>query len=1112
MSSSVPIPNDLKVNTVSFADNTRLVSATDFYFNTRLRKKLRVDKDVEFREDLTVYGNVNVLGNITSGQYGETPKQYVDSQTGWGMPEWTFAGATYNPETDSLIIKISNIELNYATISYVNSQFQNSSAKYLIAHAAYNYPSLTNPSVGYSFPVTTLTANSAFIIRDGQNSFNDFKFQRGSITPGYVLKCFDAEGTVQWGPENTTSYESQLIATNYGATNTQYSFKVIDAPSGRGVLIFPNLLSNLYNKAISPNATGLLLGTGNSISYQHPFVIGCYSEGTEMIEFKNSTSTTTPNGSIRITGGSSTLDQGILLNPDGMFFSPKFNKGIQFILPPVSLNLALNQWPKPVSIFMENAGSNAYPPFIVTKQSTGSTPTLTSVMINPRAAETNFSPMQLHAMPQIIFGDTTQFDADGTSTTYPTHSKTLTFAAWAYKNDGIQIKNSLASEDSVPNNMISGFCRMTGNSNVVLTGVPTHYIETNRDGIYLKNSATTKTTNYGTFQILNKNGPILNNPSNEIGIVAGLKVGDISSGFLPSEFNGNVTIQEGTLYYKKQPTVNNVLTCVDATTGRAEWLPTQVSSYPTNITTPMNFYSTVDVVGKLSFNDFNSVDIMRTENVSPDGFYSTHYQDIQTTNVYVGYTLGIYAPSLNGPNNYPNDTWLYAWTDPLIIGKLFIPANYNNRIAINIPIAIQNNWCFGGDMGASSANPDNEGVTFDYFIERIEVVLLLNGVEFVSFTYQNSSAHSSSDLGSFFVKYERASRSGGLVDLNGPGNDKTVMTQKVIVGNPTIQFTLPKVSTNKEYDISVKYYWSFKYGSYGGSENTLKNHWGTGDPSHWFLPWSVILLQSYSQTWIQYQNNYNSIPPTYGTQFGQYYKNFSWSQPQSKNTTNFTWGTYYSNLPWGQISLLNSDQIYTNKKVLCGYGQFGNLYVNGDMQSLGIMNCKGYMGRPGLGPSNDNPFAGYADIAQHNTIVTSNIFNNHWTGQKVETWVDVTLLLSQSPNVSDYRIKSNFHPISNVLNDICKTPIYQFDVDYDLYQVSSKTGIIAHELQENFSSFPNLVTGSKDAVDGNGKIIPQTVDYQELAIVLMKGIQELKYEIDLLRHEIQLLRSSSTSS
>jgi hypothetical protein len=53
-------------------------------------------------------------------------------------------------------------------------------------------------------------------------------------------------------------------------------------------------------------------------------------------------------------------------------------------------------------------------------------------------------------------------------------------------------------------------------------------------------------------------------------------------------------------------------------------------------------------------------------------------------------------------------------------------------------------------------------------------------------------------------------------------------------------------------------------------------------------------------------------------------------------------------------------------------------------------------------------------------------------------------------------------------------------------------GVMAHELQE---VVPYAVSGIKDAVDADGKIIPQAVDYSKLTPILIKAIQEQDIKI-----------------
>ncbi len=89
---------------------------------------------------------------------------------------------------------------------------------------------------------------------------------------------------------------------------------------------------------------------------------------------------------------------------------------------------------------------------------------------------------------------------------------------------------------------------------------------------------------------------------------------------------------------------------------------------------------------------------------------------------------------------------------------------------------------------------------------------------------------------------------------------------------------------------------------------------------------------------------------------------------------------------------------------------------------------------------------------------------------------------------SDYRLKTDFKGY-NGLDLVNKIKTY----DYAWKRDSSRMyGFVAHELQE---VIPYLVSGTKDAVDANGKIIPQSVDYSKLTPILVKAIQEQDVKI-----------------
>jgi hypothetical protein len=91
---------------------------------------------------------------------------------------------------------------------------------------------------------------------------------------------------------------------------------------------------------------------------------------------------------------------------------------------------------------------------------------------------------------------------------------------------------------------------------------------------------------------------------------------------------------------------------------------------------------------------------------------------------------------------------------------------------------------------------------------------------------------------------------------------------------------------------------------------------------------------------------------------------------------------------------------------------------------------------------------------------------------------------------SDYRLKENVQPMTGALNTIAQLK----PVTYDWIATKEKgQGFIAHELQ---AIVPDCVTGEKDAVDANGRILPQGVDTSFLVATLTAAIQELKAEFD----------------
>jgi hypothetical protein len=102
---------------------------------------------------------------------------------------------------------------------------------------------------------------------------------------------------------------------------------------------------------------------------------------------------------------------------------------------------------------------------------------------------------------------------------------------------------------------------------------------------------------------------------------------------------------------------------------------------------------------------------------------------------------------------------------------------------------------------------------------------------------------------------------------------------------------------------------------------------------------------------------------------------------------------------------------------------------------------------------------------------------------------------------SDYRLKENVQPMSNGLATVSALKPVRYDWVRDR---SVGEGFIAHELQE---IIPQAVTGDKDAVNADGSIKPQGVDYSKVVVHLVAAIQELKAQNDELKARVEALEA-----
>jgi len=102
---------------------------------------------------------------------------------------------------------------------------------------------------------------------------------------------------------------------------------------------------------------------------------------------------------------------------------------------------------------------------------------------------------------------------------------------------------------------------------------------------------------------------------------------------------------------------------------------------------------------------------------------------------------------------------------------------------------------------------------------------------------------------------------------------------------------------------------------------------------------------------------------------------------------------------------------------------------------------------------------------------------------------------------SDYRLKENVTQISDGLSAVSLLN----PVRYHWKENGTPgEGFLAHELQE---VIPLAVTGAKDAVDDEGNIKPQGVDYSKIVVHLVAAIQELSAKNDALEARLAALEA-----
>jgi hypothetical protein len=122
----------------------------------------------------------------------------------------------------------------------------------------------------------------------------------------------------------------------------------------------------------------------------------------------------------------------------------------------------------------------------------------------------------------------------------------------------------------------------------------------------------------------------------------------------------------------------------------------------------------------------------------------------------------------------------------------------------------------------------------------------------------------------------------------------------------------------------------------------------------------------------------------------------------------------------------------------------------------------------------------------------SNIMYYWWNNAQFAFSVDGATFFYTSPS-SDYRIKENIQTPGPILNRLCAVNMidYEFKTNGIMKNDGKRIGVFAHELQEAFPEYPNIVMGKKDEVNEDGSIKIQSIAGEAIGYLVMKSVQEL---------------------
>ena len=182
----------------------------------------------------------------------------------------------------------------------------------------------------------------------------------------------------------------------------------------------------------------------------------------------------------------------------------------------------------------------------------------------------------------------------------------------------------------------------------------------------------------------------------------------------------------------------------------------------------------------------------------------------------------------------------------------------------------------------------------------------------------------------------------------------------------------------------------------------------------------------------------------------------------------------------------------------------GNLLINRTTDTLGgstrLALEQGSMGWTAFFKTNNSSGLGITNTSGTGSYTAIGFYNNGETYSSCGI-VTVSGTTTTYGTSSDYRMKKNVAPITTGLATVAALK----PVTYDWISTQEKgEGFIAHELAE---VVPSAVIGGKDAVNEDGSIKPQNVDYSKIVVHLVAAIQELSAKNDALEARLAALEA-----